>query len=236
MAAEGARVAVLDVDGDAARAVAGAVGGRAFTVDVRDGAAVASALRDAADWMGGLDTLCNNAGVGSLSPLHAYGDDEWDRLLAVNLTGVFNGLRAGLPLLRESGGGAVVNVASVAAARPTPGEAPYAAAKAGVVALTQSAALEYAPAVRVNSVSPGFIETPLTAGAMSDASLAALVESGTPLARPGRAEEVAAVIVFLCSDAASYVTGQNVGVDGGAALPLPQVDAFLKGILRGFPQ
>lgn len=231
-AAEGARVAVLDVDGDRAREVASAVGGRAFEVDVADGAAFDAELRDAASWMDGLDTLCNNAGAGALSPLHRYDDAQWARLVAVNLTGVFNGLRAAIPLLRAAGGGAIVNVASVAGSRPTPGEAPYGAAKAAVIQLTRTAALENAPAIRVNAVSPGMIDTPLTAILMGDERATAMIEAGTPMRRAGTAAEVAAAITFLCSDLASYVTGVDLPVDGGGALPIPQINDYLADIVR----
>jgi len=160
---DGARVAVLDVDERAAEAVAAAVGGVAVPADVGDAAALTAAFDRAASALGGLDTVVNNAGTGNVLPLHEYPDEEWDRLLRVNLTGVFNGTRAALPHLRASGStGAIVNVSSLSGLRPTRGEAPYSAAKAGVVALTMSAALEYGPALRVNCVSPGFIRTALT--------------------------------------------------------------------------
>jgi NAD(P)-dependent dehydrogenase (short-subunit alcohol dehydrogenase family) len=226
---EGAAVAVLDVDAGAAEAVAAAVGGMAVAADVADGAAVASAFEQAAAALGGLDTVVNNAGTGNVMPLHDYPDAEWDRLIAVNLTGVFNGTRAAVAHLRAGGGeGAIVNVSSLSGVRPTRGEAPYSAAKAGVVALTMSAALEYGPAIRVNCVSPGFIRTPLTELAAVDDATRAELEAATPLGRLGTAEDVAATIAFLCSDLAAYVTGANLVVDGGSALVNAQVDPMLR--------
>jgi NAD(P)-dependent dehydrogenase (short-subunit alcohol dehydrogenase family) len=220
---EGARVAVVDIVEDAE-----------FPCDVRDADRVREVFAAAADAMGGLDILVNNAGAGSLSPLHRYSDAEWDRVLAVNLTGVFNGLRAAIPLMRDTGdgGGAVVNVASVAGSRPTPGEAPYGAAKAAVIQLTRTAALENAPRIRVNSVSPGMIDTPLTSMLMNDERATAMIAAATPMGRAGTADEVAGVIAFLCSELASYVTGIDVAVDGGAQLPIPQIDAYLAGFVR----
>jgi NAD(P)-dependent dehydrogenase (short-subunit alcohol dehydrogenase family) len=232
-AEEGAAVAVLDVDVDGAQAVAAEVGGHAVAADVADAAAMADGVAAAVDALGGLTTVVNNAGTGNVLALHDYADTEWDRLLDVNLRGVFHGLRATLPRLRDGGGGEVVNVASVSGLRPTRGEAPYSAAKAGVVSLTRSAALEYAPEVRVNAVAPGFIDTPLTSFAVEDEARAGPIVAGTPLRRIGTAEEVADVIVFLCSPLARYVTGEVVVVDGGSVLTNPQVDAFLGGLLEG---
>jgi NAD(P)-dependent dehydrogenase (short-subunit alcohol dehydrogenase family) len=228
-AGEGARVAVLDVDAGSAEAVARSAGGVAVVADVADGAALSAAFAQAASALGGLDTVVNNAGTGNAMPLHDYPDAEWDRLLAVNLTGVFNGTRAAVSLLRDAGRtGAIVNVSSLSGLRPTRGEAPYSAAKAGVMALTMSAALEYGPAIRVNCVSPGFIRTPLTELAMGDDATRAELEAGTPLGRVGTADEVAATIAFLCSDLAGYVTGANLVVDGGSALVNAQVDPMLR--------
>jgi NAD(P)-dependent dehydrogenase (short-subunit alcohol dehydrogenase family) len=228
MAEEGAAVAVLDVDGDAASAVADDTGGVAVVADVADSTALTAAVDAAAERLGGLTTLFNNAGVGNVTPFHRYEDDEWERLIGVNLRGVFAGIRAAVPHLRAAGGGAIVNMASVSGLRPTRGEAPYSAAKAGTIALTKSAALEYAPAIRVNAVSPGFIDTPLTVWPAQDEALRAEIETHTPLRRVGTAEEVADVVVFLCSDLARYVTGQNVVVDGGSMLPSAQADPFLR--------
>jgi len=181
--------------------------------------------------MGGLDALCNNAGTGGMADLHRYSDRRWDRIVDVNLGGAFNGIRAAVPLLVASGGGAIVNVASVSGMRPTRGEAAYSAAKAGVIALTSAAALEYGPTIRVNCVSPGVIDTPLTAPLLAQPRAREVIARGTPLGRIGTPEEVAGVIVFLCSDLAAYVTGVNIPVDGGSLLPSAQVDSVLQGIL-----
>jgi NAD(P)-dependent dehydrogenase (short-subunit alcohol dehydrogenase family) len=233
MAAEGAAVTVLDLDGDAARAVADGVGGHAIAVNVADTDAVAAAMADAADAMGGLTTLFNNAGVGNLKDLHTYSEKEWDLLVDVNLKGVFNGTRAAVPFLREGGGGAIVNMASASGMRPTRGEGPYAAAKAGAIALTMSAALEYGPdGIRVNCVSPGFIRTPLTAFAFDNPEYIEPLVAATPLGRAGDADDVAKVVVFLCSPMAGYMTGQNLVVDGGSLLPSAQVDPLLSSLLE----
>jgi NAD(P)-dependent dehydrogenase (short-subunit alcohol dehydrogenase family) len=229
MAREGARVAVLDVNGEGAGVTAGEVDGRAWTVDVTDAAAMERVVGDAASWLGGLTALFNNAGASNLAPIHRWDPDEWDRIVRLNLTGVFHGLRVGAPLIVESGGGSVVSTASISGTRPAAGEAPYAAAKAAVVALTATAALEYAPTVRVNAVSPGMIHTGLT-----DVLLRGFdwtvphMEAKTPLARVGTPEDIADVVVFLCSDRARFVTGQNLVVDGGMTLHGAGVDGLLE--------
>lgn len=229
-AREGAAVTVLDRDGDSATRVAADIGGRAAVVDVRDGDAVTLAVNEAAEAMGGLTDLVNNAGIGTARPLLDYTDKQWALLIGVNLTGTFHGIRAAGPIMLAAGKGSIVNNASLTAIRPTRGEGPYSAAKAGVLALTQNAALELGPAVRVNAVAPGMIHTPLTEMVVSNDEWRTAAESGTPAGRIGTADEVAEVIAFLASDAASYVTGQTIVVDGGSVLPSLQSDALLRAI------
>lgn len=234
LAAEGARVAVLDLDEASARAVADEIGGLAVAVNVVDRDAVDRATAEAVDGLGGLTTVVLNAGIGSLKPLDAYTDKEWDLLVDVNLKGTFNGLRAAVAHLRAGGGGSVITMASVSGVRPTRGEAPYAAAKAGIIALTRSGALEYGPdGIRVNAVSPGFIRTPLTEFAWSMPDHLRAIEAGTALGRTGTADDIAGVVTFLASDLAAYVTGQNLIVDGGSMLPSAQMDPLLRDLLGG---
>jgi NAD(P)-dependent dehydrogenase (short-subunit alcohol dehydrogenase family) len=231
MLEEGATVAIVDVDEVASKQLSTELGIAAFVADVSDPAACTQAIDDAAAALGGLTVLFNNAGVGNAMPLHSYPDAEWSRLLDVNLAGTFHGIRAAVPLMRERGG-AIVNHASVSGVRPTRFEGPYSAAKAGVISLTMDAALEYAPKIRVNCVSPGLVETNLTAVVLGDAGLRAKIEEATPLGRIGTPEDVANLVVFLASPLASYMTGQNVVIDGGSVLPNPQADAILQWFVK----
>jgi NAD(P)-dependent dehydrogenase (short-subunit alcohol dehydrogenase family) len=225
---EGAAVAVLDLDEASAAATAKEVEGTAFGVDVTDVGALERAVRDAAEAMGGLTILFNNAGGSNMAGIHEWDPGEWDRIVRLNLGGVFHGLRVGAPLIVESGGGAIVSTASISGTRPAAGEAPYAAAKAAVAALTASAALEYAPTVRVNAVSPGMIHTGLTDILLTGFDWTVPhMEAKTPLARIGTPEDIADVVTFLCSDQARFVTGQNLVVDGGMTLHGSGVDGLL---------
>ncbi len=230
LADRGAQVSILDRVEAAARAVAEEVGGHAFTVDVADPGATTAAVQAAAKAMGGLTDVVANAGFGRNKPLHLYSDEEWRLVVGVNLDGTFHTLRAALPILLAAGAGNIVTVATLNATRPLQGEAPYSAAKAGVVNLTATAALEYAPTIRANCVSPGMIATNLTSVITEDADFTAVAEAGTPLRRIGTADEVADVIAFLCSDAARYMTGQNLVVDGGAGLPNLQADTIVNAV------
>lgn len=232
----GAQVAVFDRDAAAARAVATEVAGCAYELDVRDGETFTGALDDVRSAFGGLHVLVNNAGIGDLRPLHTLDDRTWHRLVDVNLTGTFNGIRAAVPLMVAGGGGVIVNVASATALMPTRNEAAYSAAKAGVVALTKSAALEYGPAVRVNCVAPGTIRTPMTEAFERFPDAFAPVADALPLRRMGEPGEVAEVVGFLCSDRSSYVTGQTIVVDGGGTLPQAGVDDALARLFERFRQ
>jgi NAD(P)-dependent dehydrogenase (short-subunit alcohol dehydrogenase family) len=229
MAAEGAQVSVLDLDGDRAESVAKEVDGFAFAVDVTDFDALSTAMHDAAAKMRGLSLLYNNAGGSTLSPIHDFDVAEWRRIVDLNLTGVFHGFKAGAPLIKANGGGAIVSTASISGTRPAAGEAPYSAAKAAVVALTASAALEYAPSIRVNAVSPGMIRTPLTELLLDERGIGLEEQqrAKTPLDRIGSPGDIADVVVFLCSDLARFVTGQNLVADGGMTLHGSGVDGVL---------
>jgi NAD(P)-dependent dehydrogenase (short-subunit alcohol dehydrogenase family) len=224
---EGAVVAIVDRDVDGARKAAADIDGHAFEVDVRDGERVAQVFADIADRLGGLHVLVNNAGLGDLRPLHTVDERLWHRILDVNLTGTYHGMRAAVPLMLAGGGGTIVNNASVSGITPTRNEAVYSAAKAGVIALTKSGALEYGPEVRVNCVAPGYVHTPLTAMFDQYPDAFAEIASGMPLRRMGAAEEIAEVILFLASSRSSYVTGETIVVDGGVSLPQAGTDAAL---------
>jgi NAD(P)-dependent dehydrogenase (short-subunit alcohol dehydrogenase family) len=229
MAEEGASVAVIDLNEDDAQQVAKEVGGSAHRADVTDPEGLKQAVDDAADALGGITLLFNNAGTGNQSPLHKWDPAEWNRLVAVNLTGVFLGFRAAIPHIRAAGGGSIVSTASISGVRPSAGEAPYSAAKAGVAAITASAALEYAPHIRVNAVSPGMILTPLTAPLLQFLPHERQrYERTTPAGRLGEPEDIADVVVFLCSDMARFITGQNLVVDGGMTLHGAGVDGIFE--------
>jgi NAD(P)-dependent dehydrogenase (short-subunit alcohol dehydrogenase family) len=230
----GAAVAVLDIDEAGAETVAAPLGGHAIAVDVADAAALAAAIEAASAALGGLSILFSNAGAGTAKPIDRYTDDDWHRLIDVNLTATFTAIRAAVPYLRAGGGGSIITMAGTAGVRPPRGEGPYAAAKAGVIALTRTAAIELAPEIRVNCVSPGYIATPLTGALVDRPELRERIEGRIPMARIGRAEEVAEVVAFLCSGGASYVTGQNLLIDGGSSLPSAQSDDLIKGLLSRF--
>jgi NAD(P)-dependent dehydrogenase (short-subunit alcohol dehydrogenase family) len=219
MAQEGAQVAVFDLNGDAASEVAKRVGGRAYHVDVSDWAQMSDAVGRAAADISGLSILHNNAGVSLCTGLEEIEPEEFRRILDVNLVGTFFGLKAAIPIMQRGGDGRIVNTASISGVRAADGEAPYAAAKAGVIALTATAALEFGPTIRVNAVSPGTIHTPMThqfltlIPGMNDHQTAKI-----PLGRIGAPDDVAEVVVLLCSDLMRYVNGQNIVVDGGMLL------------------
>jgi NAD(P)-dependent dehydrogenase (short-subunit alcohol dehydrogenase family) len=185
--------------------------------DVRDAAALDDAVQRITRERGGLDWVVCSAGIVRDRVSWKMLDAEWDDVLEVNLTGAFKTVRAALPALRKSARGRVVFVSSINGLRGNFGQANYAAAKAGLVGLARSLALELArDGVTVNVVAPGMIDTPMTRGLPQAIRERALLR--TPLGRTGTAEEVAALVRFLCSDAASFITGAVVPIDGGQLL------------------
>jgi NAD(P)-dependent dehydrogenase (short-subunit alcohol dehydrogenase family) len=233
MVEEGAAVAIVDINVDAAHEFAEEIGGTAHPADVTDADGLRGAVDDAARAMGGIDILFNNAGTGNQAPLHEWTPAEWDRLIAVNLTGVYLGFRAAVPHMQASGGGSIVSTASISGTRPAAGEAPYSAAKAGVAAITASAALEYSPQIRVNAVSPGMIVTALTEPLLKFLPHEReRYERTTPVGRLGEPADIADVVVFLCSDMARFITGQNIVADGGMTLHGSGIDGIFEQIFR----
>lgn len=223
LAAAGARVVLADRDADRGPGVVEEItaqGGEAVFVatDVADSEQVAAMVQTAVDTFGGLHIAFNNAGIeGTPAPIADGARENWDRTIAINLTGVYLCMQAEIPAMRASGGGSVINCASVAGIVGFPMSAPYVASKHGVVGITKSAALELAPeGIRVNAVCPGVIDTEMITRATAaipeilDATVAA-----HPLGRMGRPEEIASTVVWLASEGAGFVTGQAIAVDGG---------------------
>ncbi len=217
LAREGARAVVVDIDRAGGERVAAEIGGRFEEVNVADGAAFRAFVDGTQESLGRIDVLVSNAFASAVGRIEALSTDEWQRTIDVTLTAVFIGLRAVAPLMRAQGGGAVVNVASISGLGGDRGLSAYNAAKAGVVNLTRTAALELAGAnVRVNAVCPGLVDTPALRrlfDRLPDRREAA--EKAIPIGRLARPEEVADAILFLASDAAAYVTGATLVVDGG---------------------
>ena len=216
--ADGWRVALLDIDADTLRRTHAALPAGeciAICADVADAAGVAAAVGRVAQEFGRLDALVNNAGIAIFKPILDVTYEDWSRVLAVNLTGPFLCVQAAAPLMRDSGGGAIVNITSISGLRASTLRTAYGTSKAGLAHLTQQQAIELASlGIRVNAVAPGPVDTAM-AKAVHTPEIRAAYHDAIPLNRYGLEQELAEAIFFLCSDRASYITGQTIAVDGG---------------------
>lgn len=217
--AEGYQVALLDIERELLTASEAALNDPDNTLalhgDIADPGAVTRAFAELQARFGRLDALVNNAGIASFKPLLETSLEEWQRIMAVNLTGPFLCTQAAAPLMREHGGGAIVNIASISALRASTLRVAYGTSKAGIVHFTKQAAVELALlGIRVNAVAPGPVETAM-AKAVHTPAIRADYHDAIPLNRYGGEDELADAIFFLCSERASYITGQLLAVDGG---------------------
>jgi NAD(P)-dependent dehydrogenase (short-subunit alcohol dehydrogenase family) len=220
-ALEGANTVVSDIDEKGGQETVAAIttaGGKAIFVKADTSKPEDNRLlvEKAVSTYGALHMAVNNAGIGgAIGPVGEYSIEGWDKVISINLSGVFYGMRYQLPAIIAAGGGSIVNMASILGKVGTRGSAAYAAAKHGVIGLTESAALEYADKkVRVNAIGPGYILTPLLTKSLDDATMKTLAGLH-PMGRLGTAEEVAELSLWLNSDKASFVTGSYYNVDGG---------------------
>jgi len=226
-AAEGAKVVVADINPGAASETSRLIekngaAALAVTVDVTQAASVQKMLHKAAEIFGRIDVLVNNAGFGFAATVEETDEADWDRLMAVNLKGVFLGCKYVVPIMRRQGGGVIVNTASVLALVGVQDRAAYCASKGGVAALTRAVALDHVrDGIRVNCVAPGSVETPywtdIFAKSNDVAALRKNLEQRHPMERLARPEEIAKAVLFLASDESSFCTGSTLVVDGGWA-------------------
>lgn len=212
---EGCAVCVLDRSAEARARVAEELPGLAAVLDadVAVMGQVRKAFQEAVDRMGSVDVLINNAGISIRHDFLDISAEDWDTVLGVNLTGVFNVAQTAARHMVDKGSGVILNTASTAGNNGYPHYADYSASKGGVIALTQAMALELAPVVRVNAISPGYVLTPMQRAEYSDEMLAA-VNRKIPMGRHAKPEEIAALFAFLASEDAAFATGQVYVMDG----------------------
>lgn len=214
--AEGAQVFAADLDAPAALGA----GHHPLVLDVTNEGAWQAAMAEIAQQAGRLDILVNNAGIGFSAKITEMALADWQRVQSVNVEGVFLGIKSAAPLIKEAGGGAIINLSSICGTIGVPLAGAYCASKAAVLGLTRAAAHELGPdKIRVVSVQPGYIETPLVAARLAqDPSRLVAMVGGAPVQRLGTPEEVAGLIAYLATDEAAFVTGAGLLIDGGATI------------------
>ncbi len=219
LAAEGAALAIVDIMLETAQEtvdgfVAQGVNAAAFAANVAKMTDAETTIKNVLDKFGKIDILINNAGITRDTLLMRMSEEDWDAVLAVNLKGTFNFIKAACRPMMKTRSGKIVNIASVVGRMGNAGQANYSASKAGVIGLTKTTAKEFATRnIQVNAVAPGYIQTEMT-GKLSEAATAAFLQV-IPMKRAGTPEDVAAVVYFLCSSDSDYVTGQVINIDGG---------------------
>ncbi|WEK41891.1 MAG: SDR family NAD(P)-dependent oxidoreductase [Candidatus Sphingomonas colombiensis] len=231
LAREGAQLVVVDLVAEHAQAVADETGGIAVTADVAQRADVERAVARAVERHGRIDILFNNAGIGCFGRTPDLDPAQWERVIAVDLNAVFYACRAAIPHMPKPGG-VIVNTASISGLAADYGFTAYNAAKAAVINYTRSLAIDHArEGIRANALCPGLVATPIIAGARELPGLEQAWNDTIPLGRPAQPEEMAQVVAFLASDAASYVTGSVIVADGGqtASTGQPNLMNFLPG-------
>ncbi|AXG09773.1 SDR family NAD(P)-dependent oxidoreductase [Haloplanus rubicundus] len=212
---EGANVVIASRTESEGTEVADEIGCTYVQTDVREYDQVEELVETTVDEFGKLDVMVNNAGIASETPVEEMELDEWGNVVQTDLDGVMHGTKAALPHLEETDG-CIINTASIYGLVGGKGAAAYSAAKGGVVNFTQQVAVDYAEeGVRVNSICPGFVETPMTEELLETDRFYSYVRDNTPMNRPAQPEEIAPLAVFLASDGAGYVTGANIPIDGG---------------------
>jgi NAD(P)-dependent dehydrogenase (short-subunit alcohol dehydrogenase family) len=222
LSSEGARVALADLDGQAAERVAGGIEGKTLVrrTDVTRSDEVEALVQGVVEEWGGLDVMVNNAGIGVAGTTPETSEEDWERLMAVNLKGTFLGMKYAISAMRDSGGGSIINISSVAALVGIPDRAAYSATKGGILALTKAAAIDHvAEGIRVNCIAPGTVDTPwidrITAGYDDPAEARANMEARQPHGRFVAPEEIAAMAAYLAADESASCIGACMIVDGG---------------------
>jgi NAD(P)-dependent dehydrogenase (short-subunit alcohol dehydrogenase family) len=222
LSSEGARVALADLDGHAAERIAGGIEGKTLVrrTDVTRSDEVEALVQGVVEEWGGLDVMVNNAGIGVAGTTPETSEEDWERLMAVNLKGTFLGMKYAISAMRDSGGGSIINISSVAALVGIPDRAAYSATKGGILALTKAAAIDHvAEGIRVNCIAPGTVDTPwidrITARYDDPAVARANMEARQPHGRFVAPEEIAAMAAYLAADESASCIGACMIVDGG---------------------